>query len=490
MKSALMLLLKTAPAILLLCLTAACKPGGGKLLPEDPLIREASEIAPSVRQMAWQETEFNMFIHFFRPREVDAEQWARVCRDAGMKMIVLTCKHHGGFCLWPSDYTDQSVKNVKWKDGKGDIVREVSDACRKYGLKFGIYLSPWDMHEPSYGTSAYDEFFKNQLRELLSHYGEVSEVWFDGYYGGPPDEKQKYDWEGYYKVVRDLAPGAVIAITGPDVRWVGTESGYGRETEWSVVGVRSGAFHEFADEFSNITAKNDDLGSREVLRQAGQMIWYPSEVDVSIRPSWGYRSSEDTLVHPVEKLLDIYYSSVGRNSVLLLNFPPDSRTGRIHETDIRHVMQLRKVLDLTFGINLATESKLKPLKGTHTNPDHLPEHLIDGDKLTWWSPGKETADAHLQFEFPEERTFNRILLQEFIRRGQRVEDFSVEAWIDGRWKEVGRWTTIGYKRILRTGDFCTRRIRLHINAARNVPMISEFGLYFEPPLDEILGKNQ
>jgi alpha-L-fucosidase len=252
----------------------------------------------------------------FNPSQLDAKQWARVFKEAGMKMIILTTKHHDGFCLWPTKYTDHSVKSSPWRNGKGDVVREVAEACREFGLKLGIYLSPWDRHEPSYGDSPrYNEFFKNLLRELLTNYGEVAEVWFDGACGeGPNGKRQVYDWPGYYKVIRELQPNAVIAIMGPDVRWVGTESGYGRETEWSVVPsslrgltqLPTSLSQEALDSsFLPMDLTQADLGSRDRITHASALAWYPSEVDVSIRPGWFYRQSQDEQVKSPEKLFDI-----------------------------------------------------------------------------------------------------------------------------------------------------------------------------------------
>lgn len=448
-------------------------------------IWKAAHVTPSPRQLAWQELEFNMFIHFFKPKEVHARQWARVCEEAGMKMILLTAKHHWGFCLWPSRYTDFSVKNSDYKNGKGDVVREVADACREFGIKFGIYLSPWDKHEPTYGTPAYNDFFKNQLRELLTNYGEIAEVWFDGYYGGPEGGKQDYDWEGYYQVVRELQPNAVIAITGPDVRWVGTEEGYGRETEWSVIPAPTLKYSEFIDEFSNITAKESDLGGREKLMNAKYLIWYPSEVDVSIRPSWGYRDYEDDQVKSLETLLNIYYSSVGRNSVLLLNFPPDTR-GLINENDIKRVMELRKVLDATFDEDLAVGSKVTASQVRGNDPRFSADKTVDHNKETYWTTNEWTTVASLEFDLGDGKIFNRAMLQEYIKVGQRIESFMIEAWDGKAWQEFARGTTVGYKRLLRFDNVSTSKVRLRILESRVCPTLSNFGLFYQPPIGKIL----
>ncbi len=334
-----------------------------KLDPADSeiaMVEKAAHVVPTANQLAWQEMEQIAFAHFgmnsftgkewgtgkesprlFNPTAFDARQWARILKDAGFKELIITAKHHDGFCLWPSKYTEHSVKNSPWKNGQGDVVKEVAEACREYGLKLGIYLSPWDRHEKSYGTAAYNDYYKNQLRELLTNYGEVSEVWFDGAGMG---EKWKtmqglYDWQEYFKVVHELQPHAVVFNERGEVRWCGNEAGKSRESEWSVV----------PDPY---TATDADLGSRENLMAAaktGQVLrWLPAEVDTSIRPGWFYHAREDKLVKTLPHLVDIYFGAVGGNAVLLLNLPPDKR-GLIHENDAKRLMELKEFLDQTFG---------------------------------------------------------------------------------------------------------------------------------------------
>lgn len=404
---------------------------------------KAAHVKPTPRQLAWQELEVTCFLHFgmntftnrewglknqdpklFNPTQLDANQWAQAAKSAGAKLMLIVAKHHDGFCLWPTRYTDYCVRSSPWKEGQGDVVAEVAEACKKAGLRFGFYLSPWDISSPIYGTDEYNTCFKNQLRELLTHYGDVSEVWFDGACGeGPNGKKQVYDWPGYYSVVRELQPNAVIAITGPDVRWVGNESGDGNETEWSVV--------------------QDSTGLR----------WYPSEVDVSIRPGWFYHAAEDSLVKSPEELVEIYFRSVGRNSVLLLNIPPDRR-GLISENDIRSLEGMRSILDATFRINLAESAKCTPVSGA--------------------LPGST------EYDLKENKIFDCMMLQENIRNGQRVAEFSVEAFIDGRYKEICHGTTIGYKRLLRFNPVTTRQVRLIIHSSRDTAKIAGFGIYKMP----------
>ena len=471
------------------------------------IVRQAANVVPSPRQLAWQRREFIAFAHFgvntftdrewgdgkedpslFDPTDFDAGQWVRVIKAAGMKLLILTAKHHDGFCLWPSKYTEHSVKHSPWRSGKGDVVKEVAQACREYGIKFGIYLSPWDRHEPSYGDSpVYNEHFRSQLRELLTNYGEISEVWFDGACGeGPNGKRQVYDWQSYYEVVRKLQPKAVIAIMGPDVRWVGTESGYGRETEWSVIPVvlskplaTPGApdRHPIDAAFEPKDLTGEDLGSRQKLKNASVLLWYPAETDVSIRPGWFYHQNQDSQVKPPEKLVDIYYSSVGRNSVLLLNIPPDKR-GRISDADVRSLMGMRTILEQTFRTNLVEDARVK---ASSEQSGRGPRLVLDENPDTYWAPDSGEESAVLEFDLPEERTFDRAMLQENILIGQRVEAFHLDTWDGEAWKEFSNGTTIGYKRLLRFPGVTSRRVRLVIESCRTSPTLSSFGLYKSPP---------
>lgn len=468
----------------------------------EQVVELAAGVTPSQRQLNWQEMEMTAFIHFtvntyynqewglgtedperFNPTQFDARQWVQTCREAGLKCIIMTAKHHDGFCLWPSKCTDHSIAASPWRDGKGDLVKDVSDECRRQGLKFGVYLSPWDRHEKSYGTDAYNEHFRNQLTELLTNYGRIDEVWFDGACGeGPNGKKQVYDWESYYKVIRKLQPQAVIAIMGPDVRWVGTESGYGRETEWSVVPLETSdqgtiaASSQQKAETEGFRPPGDmtdlDLGSRKKIADAKTLIWYPSEVDVSIRPGWFWHESENDRVKSPEKLLDIYFSSVGRNSLLLLNIPPDTR-GLIHEDDIKSLRVWRKALDDIFSTNLANDAEITVLKGGNTA--NL-KNLLDKNNATHWTTDGQ-PEAALEFTLPHSQTFDALMLSENIRVGQRIEKFRLSAFVDGDWKTVTEGTTVGYKRLLRFPAVTTGKVRLEILSSRLNPAIAEFGLY-------------
>jgi alpha-L-fucosidase len=460
------------------------------------LILKAANVRPSPQQLAWQQMEFIAFIHFtvntftdkewgegtespsiFNPTQLDTRQWVKVCKDAGMKMIILTAKHHDGFCLWPSKYTEHSVKNSPWRNGKGDVVRELADACRESGLALGLYLSPWDRHEPTYGdTEGYNKFYKNQLKELLTNYGKIAEVWFDGAKGENAKDME-YDWLGYYAIVREFQPNAVI-FNGPDIRWVGNEAGYARESEWSVVNRNNKPF-----DFINQTQK--DLGSLKALGDGNNLIWYPAETDVSIRPGWFYHAREDDKVKEVSKLLDIYYSSVGSNSVLLLNLPPDRR-GLIHENDVKRLQEFRKVLDATFAKNLALGAQATASHVKGNDPFYGLDKIVDGNNETYWTTDDWITSASIELDLSKPTTFNVAELAEYIKIGQRVDGFVLEAW-DGSpnesgWKEFARGTTIGYKRLLRFADVTAQKVRLRILNSRVCPTISAFSLYYAPPI--------
>ncbi len=465
------------------------------------VIRIAANVTPSKAQFRWQQLEITAFFHFgintftdrewgegteseklFNPSSLDVDQWVRVAKESGIKQVIITAKHHDGFCLWPSKYTEHSVKNSPWKDGKGDVVKDLSVACKKYKIGFGVYLSPWDRNNKSYGDSPkYNQYFVDQLTELLTNYGKVDEVWFDGACGeGPNGKRQEYDWETYYKVIRKLQPEAVIAISGPDVRWVGTESGYGRESEWSVVPQSFRNADKVAAE-SQKTAEQaplgdmvkSDLGSREKIKNAQSLIWYPAETDVSIRPGWFYHAKEDNQVKSPQKLLDIYYSSVGRNSVLLLNIPPDRR-GMIHENDIRNMKEWRSLIDRTFVVNYLKGAKVIAHNGTS------PKLMFDGNCSSAWTTNNETPNAVIELQLKKPAMVNVLSLQENITVGQRIEKFMLEYWNGNAWQKLTEGTTVGYKRLLKFEPTEVSKVRLTILESRLNPTIAEFGLYAEP----------
>ena len=447
----------------------------------------AARVVPHPRQLEWQKLEMTAFIHFgintftdrewgsgdespelFNPVSLDADQWVKVLGEAGMKMVIITAKHHDGFCLWPTKTTTHSVASSPWKEGNGDVIRELKDACDRHGMKFGVYLSPWDRNAKSYGDSpAYNRFYLDQLTELLTWYGRVDEVWFDGANGeGPDGRRQEYDWQAYYDLIRKLQPDAVTAIMGEDVRWVGTETGYGRETEWSVTALAPGgtAASRAVNEALGLTPMSEDLGSSTLLSKAGSAYWYPAEVDVSIRPGWFWHPMEDSLVKDVSKLADIYLSSVGRNAVLLLNVPPDKR-GLITEHDIQSLQGLKTWIDNLYATDLLNGAR--PYGRGASN-------AIDGDSMTTWSPQRDLVAS---FVPAIAATFNVAMLQEDISRGQRVEKFVIEGLSDSQWDTIATGTTIGYKRLIRFPEVKADEIRLTIVSARATPHISTFALY-------------
>lgn len=463
--------------------------------PIESIVKKAADLIPTERQLRWQKLELTGFFHFgmntftdrewgmgnedpqlFNPTDFNAEQWIRIVKKAGIKQIIITAKHHDGFCLWPSNYTIHSVASSPWKNGKGDVVKEVADACRKYNIGFGVYLSPWDRNSALYGTEAYNEYFVNQLTELLTKYGNVDEVWFDGANGeGPNGKKQVYDFDRWYRVIRELQPQAVIAIMGPDVRWVGTETGYGRATEWSVVPTNNLEQQSIAENSQKDLAfkptgdmMGDDLGSRDKIKSAKGLVWYPAETDVSIRPGWFYHKSEDDKVKTPEKLTDIYFNAVGKNSVLLLNIPPDKR-GLLSDYDSISLIQWKAKLDSIFSYNLISNSDVKKLSKKER------ENILDDALDTDIDLSKNDNTLYVSFKSPKK--FNVLALQENIAKGQRVENFVLEKFDQGNWITVAKGTTIGYKRLLQFEPIIASKLRLRITGFRGNVFLSEIGLY-------------
>ncbi len=474
--------------------------------PTDTIARLASKAAsvvPSERQLRWQALEFQAFVHFgmntftdrewgegtedpklFNPTDFAAGQWVEAVRAAGVRGLIVTAKHHDGFCLWPSKFTEHSVKNSPWKGGQGDVVGEVAAACGKAGLAFGVYLSPWDRHEPTYGDSPrYNEHFKSQLRELLTNYGEISEVWFDGACGeGSNGKRQVYDWAGYFALIRQLQPGAVISIMGPDARWIGNEAGVTRESEWSVIPVVG--FDDLPDEtnpggIAHLDAQAKDLGSfgriAEAARLGGRLLWYPGQVDVSIRPGWFYHAAEDDKVKTLDQLLDIYYTSVGGNAQLLLNIPPDKR-GRIHENDARRLQELGDRLRATFADNLATKAK------TSMTSERA---LVDGIDKRGRATGYSTRGVDIfEWDLRGQKRFNVAMMKENLREGQRIEAFAVDVRDGTDWREIAKGTTIGWKKLLRFPAVTADKVRVRVLRSRGEvpPFIrsGSFGLYWDP----------
>jgi len=420
----------------------------------------------------------NEDVNLFNPQQLDCRQWARVCKEAGMKGIIITAKHHCGFCLWPSKYTEYSVKNAPWKNGKGDVIREMADACKEYGLKLGIYLSPWDRNNPTYGTPAYITYFRNQLTELLTNYGPIFEIWFDGanggsgYYGGANetrtiDRKTYYDWKNTYKLIRKLQPNIVIWNDGGDrgdLRWVGTEAGEVGETNWSLLN----ATGEVTWPMLHYGLENGDS-------------WVPGEVNTSIRPEWFYHPSENNRVKSLPHLMNTYYNSVGRNGTLLLNFPIDTK-GLIHENDEKAALEFATAVKTAFAVNLANKANATASNVRGRMKAYGAAMAMDGNDNTYWGTDDNVNKASLVINFSKPTMFNRFLVQEYIPLGQRVKAFSVEAFVNGDWKKLADATTIGYKRILRFPSVKATKVRFSITDSKSCPLISNIGIYNAPQI--------
>lgn len=443
---------------------------------------------PTQDQVDWQQMEYYMFTHFgpntftdvewgdgkedpkvFNPINVDCRQWAATAKAAGMKGIIITAKHHDGFCLWPSKYSTHTVRESLWKDGKGDLLKELSEACREYGLKFGVYLSPWDQNHPAYGTPEYNQVFANTLNEVLSGYGEVFEQWFDGANGeGKDGKKQVYDWNLFHNTVYRNQPQAVIfSDVGPGCRWMGNEQGVAGKTNWSTLNIKG---YEPGRGAPSVDILNTGV-------QGGE-AWVPAETDVSIRPGWFYSPSTDDKVKSVDKLMDIYYTSVGRNSNLLLNVPPD-RTGRIHANDSIRLMEFRKAREESFGKDLIEGAEIKASNVRDNAVQYSAANLLDDNYNTYWATDDSELNPSIEIDLKQVKTFNRLALQEYIPLGQRVASFSIKYWDNGVWKELTDATTIGYKRILRFPAISTQKLKITFSALA-CPLISKVSLYNAP----------
>lgn len=450
---------------------------------------------PSERQLAWHQMEYYMFVHFtvntftdkewgygdekesvFNPSALDCRQWVKVAKEAGMKGIIITAKHHDGFCLWPSQFTQHSVRNSVWKDGKGDVLLELRKACDEFGLKMGVYLSPWDRNSEFYGKPEYIEYYRNQMRELLTRYGDIFEVWFDGanggdgYYGGTRenrtiDRKTYYDWPNTHQIVRSLQPMAVMfSDAGPDIRWVGNESGMGSLTNWCLL--KRDEMYPGGD-FARILGEGHIDGN----------FWVPAEVDVSIRPGWFYHQKQDSMVRSPENLMELYYSSVGRNSNLLLNVPPDRR-GLLHENDVKSLLGFKALLDREFEKNLAGGKKINVT--SKRGSEYGGSMINDGNPETYWATNDDQTTGDIIIEMGSETEMNRILIQEYIKLGQRVQEYKVSAFTDGKWETVVDGTTIGYKVIRKFPLVKSSRIKISITRSVACPTISNIEIYRAP----------
>jgi alpha-L-fucosidase len=460
-------------ALVSLALTASAKVAPPKLVAP----------TPSAAQLSWQQLEYYAFIHFgmntftdhewgegrahpdtFNPTQLDCRQWARVVKAAGMRGIIVTAKHHDGFCLWPSATTEYSVKKSKWRDGRGDVLKELSEACKEYGLKFGVYLSPWDRNHPQYGTPRYNRIFKEQWREVLTNYGPVFESWLDGANDGK--KRMVYDFWGFFDTIKRLQPQTLIfSDAGPDIRWVGNERGIAGETNWSPRD-NEGTFPGFADE------KQLNVGDENGT------VWLPAECDVSIRPGWFYHANEDGKLKSVEQLMNIYYSSVGRNANLLLNIGVDRR-GLVNENDEQRLLEFKQARDAAFQTNLA-KGKISATNVRGKDARFSAEQVLDDIPQTYWATDDGVTAAALELDFGREVEFNRFLVQEQIVLGQRVKKFSLQSWNGREYQTIAQQTTIGYKRILRFPTVKTSRLKLSIEEAKACPAISKIAVYNAP----------
>ena len=462
----------------------------GKVLPPEPILP-----VPEPKQVEWQQMETYAFIHFglntfndrewgygdtdpktFNPTNLDCEQWAQTLVKAGMKGVILTAKHHDGFCLWPFEGTDYSVKNSPWKNGKGNVVKELSEACKKYGIKFAVYLSPWDRHQANYGTPEYLPYFYAQLHDLLTNYGPVFEVWFDGanggdgWYGGAKDirtidRKNYYNYPRIYEMLDSIQPQAIIfSDGGPGCRWVGNEKGFAGATNWSFL--REGEVHPGYEKSYELQYGHAD-GNQ----------WVPAECDVSIRPGWFYHPEEDDRVKSPDQLVDLYYRSVGHNATLLLNFPVDRR-GLIHPVDSANAVRFHEMIQQQLKTNLV--AGMTPKVSNERGGDFVALALTDDNFDTYWATEDGVTTADIEFSFDTPTRMNRMMLQEYIPLGQRVKAFVVEYLDKDTWLPVKlneETTTIGYKRLLRFETVETKGIRIRITDARGPLCLSNVGVY-------------
>lgn len=436
---------------------------------------------PTRSQLAWQKLEYYAFVHFgmntfsdhewgegrepaddFNPTAFDARQWARVVRDAGMRGIIITAKHHDGFCLWPSATTEYSVKNSKWRGGRGDVLKELSEACREFGLKFGIYISPWDRNHPLYGTPRYNRVYKDQWRELLTNYGPVFESWLDG--ANDNKKRMVYDFAGFFSTIYGLQPDTMIfSDAGPGIRWVGNERGTAGETNWSMRD-NEGTFPGFAD--TAALNRGDENGTS----------WIPAECDVSIRPGWFYHSQEDAKVKTVAELMSIYLGSVGRNCNLLLNIGVDRR-GLVNENDAARLMEFKRARETAFAVDLAKGATITASNVRGRDRRFAAANLTDGSFDTYWAADDGVTNASITLELGRETDVDSVLLQENTALGQRVRRFSIALWNGTGFETVTRGTTIGYKRIVQFPPHRTSRIRITIEDSRACPVLSTLSVF-------------
>ena len=444
---------------------------------------------PTPQQLRWQRDELAMFVHLtvntftgkewgdgtesptiFDPRRLDARQWARTAKQAGFRSMILTAKHHDGFCLWPTATTPHSVKSSPWKNGHGDVVREFTDACRAEGLDAGLYLSPWDRNAKAYGSGeAYNDYYIAQLTELLTHYGKIVEVWFDGANGeGPNGRKQAYDWPRIHATVRRLQPDAIMfSDAGPDVRWIGDEKGVAGETCWASIDPASVPYPGYDRPWvGDLLGHGDPHGS----------AWRPGESDVSIRPGWFWHPEENDKVRSPDALMELYISSVGRNSKLLLNVPPN-RDGLFEDTDVASLQGFAAKRTALFASNLLQGGS------THASSSdiaHPASSVLDANPDTYWSAARSVRNAWLEIELPREVEFDTLELGEAIALGQNIANHRVETWNGSAWQPLTWGTTIGYKKLTRFDPVRTTRLRVLLEFTYGTPRLSRVAAYRGP----------
>lgn len=454
---------------------------------------ERSYPIPTQQQLEWQQLETYAFIHFglntfndmewgygntpsytFNPTNMDCEQWVLTLKNCGMKGVILTAKHHDGFCLWPTETTNYCIRNTYYKNGKGDLVKELAEACKKHGLKFGLYLSPWDRNQAEYGYEGYVAIYHQQIQELVSNYGPLFEFWFDGanggtgWYGGADEMRsivaeRYYDYEKARDIVWKYSPDAAIfGGTVPTLRWIGNEDGHADATQWCMY-----------------RADYESLNNTKTLSRGFKdgKVWLPAEVDVSIRPGWFYHESEDGLVKTVDQLIDLYYNSVGHNANLLLNFPVN-KEGRIPSIDSLRAVEWYRALQAEFADNLLKDCKVT---ASSTRSRHFsPKFVLDEEYTKYWATEDSVRHAELVFEFPQATTLSRLMLQEYIPMGQNVEFFTLDRYINGRWLPIEtdeELTTIGYKRLIRFQPVAMEKLRIRFRVAKGTLCICRVGGY-------------
>ena len=482
---------------------------------DNDFLNKIISVTPSARQKSIQRENFNAFIHYgintfagkewsdgklspeiFNPKDQNVEQWVKVLKYAGAKGIIFTAKHHDGFCMWQTETTEYSIRNSLYKDGTGDVVKELAEACKKHAIKLGLYLSPWDRNSKYYGTPEYDDFYCKQLTELLTNYGEIFAIWLDGACGAESDGKvrQKYDFQRYYALIRKLSPKTIISNCGPDVRWVGNENGTARKAEWNVI-PRLEVSEEKTIEGSQKSEKENmkllkekdilasDIGSRDYLMNFDDFVWSPAEVDVSIRPGWFYHKSQDFRFRSLRNLLKIYYGSVGGNSLLLLNVPVD-KTGRINDKDVSRLIK--------FGDRIKKDFSTPALIKDITAPEHEGSNKIRNvinynynknsyDATSYYTPELESGSYTINIKLDGIYKVDKIRLIENVAFSQRVEEFVIRAKIKGKWVEVYKGETIGYNRIAKLKKaILTEDIEITINKCRSKPYIEHIGIFEKP----------